>query len=143
MKYDLSQDLDRNRYETRSRLMLERRAFVEFGEIVSRTLSQNNYQHLLIGVVALETGEPFDYVKEQYFKRMVNAPYFVVEKRDPYLGDTEVLRSSRDLTKEEMSIAIDRWKRWGNQEGFYMPEPGDKELLRRIQIEMGRNEKYL
>ena len=54
-----------------------------------------------------------------------------------------MIRSSADLTKEEMSMAIDRFKRWGAENGIYMPNPGDESLLREIAIEMGRNKAYL
>ena len=55
----------------------------------------------------------------------------------------EDLRSSADLTIEEMSIAIDRFKRWGYENGFYMPSPDDTSLLKEIEIEMGRLKMYL
>ena len=42
-----------------------------------------------------------------------------------------------------MSESIDRFKRWGNENGFYMPEPGDESLLEAIEAEMARLKKYL
>lgn len=143
MKYDLTSELDRQRFIARARKLLEKGGFVELRECTARTLSQNAYLHLLLGVVALDTGNDLQYVKTWYFKKIVNPDLFVVKKQDKLIGEVEVLRSTATLTKEETSVAIDRFKRWGNENGFYMPEPGDESLLRSIEIEMGRLQKYL
>ena len=42
-----------------------------------------------------------------------------------------------------MSIAIDRFKRWGAENGIYMPNPEDILLLKEIEVEMGRMKSYL
>ena len=55
----------------------------------------------------------------------------------------QVLRSSADLTKEEMSLAIDRFKKWAAEQGMYLPDPEDEALLSMIQVEMGKVRKYL
>ena len=91
----------------------------------------------------METGNTLEYCKEWYFKRLFNKDIFVTTKTDKFAGQVEVIRSSADLTKEEMSMAIDRFKRWGAENGIYMPNPGDESLLREIAIEMGRNKAYL
>jgi hypothetical protein len=78
-----------------------------------------------------------------YFKRLVNRDLFISTRVDRYAGEVEVIRSSADLTKEEMSMAIDRFKRWGSENGIYMPNPGDESLLREIAIEMGRQKAYI
>ena len=108
-----------------------------------RTLNQNSYLHAILGVLALETGNSLEVVKLEIFKKRVNPDLFVRTKRDPVLGDIEVVRSSRDLTKEEMSIAIDRYQKFCAENGVFLPEPGDEELLRQIEFEMGRAAKYL
>ena len=60
------------------------------------------------------------------------------------MGNTiDRLRSTAELTKEEMSTAIDRFKRWGAENGIYMPNPDDASLLKAIEIEMGRMKSYL
>lgn len=143
MQYDLTSDFQRKAFLAKADLFLERGAVVELTERAIRTRSQNNYLHLLIGVVAMETGNTLDYCKEWYFKRLCNKDLFVTTRTDRYAGQVEVVRSSADLTREEMSIAIDRFKRWGAENGIYMPNPGDESLLREIAIEMGRNKSYL
>ena len=143
MQYDLTSDFQRKAFLSRVDNLLERNAVVELTEKTIRTRGQNNYLHLLIGVVAMETGNTLEYCKEMYFKRLCNKDLFITTKADKYAGQVEVIRSSADLTKEEMSTAIDRFKRWGSQNGIYMPNPGDESLLREISIEMGRNKAYL
>lgn len=143
MQYDLTSDFQRNAFLSKVDLLLERGAVVEVTEKTFRTRSQNSYLHLLIGVVAMETGNTLEYCKEWYFKRLCNKDLFVTTRTDKYAGEVEVIRSSADLTRSEMSTAIDRFKRWGAENGIYMPNPGDESLLREIAIEMGRNKAYL
>lgn len=143
MQYDLTSDFQRKAFLSRVDNLLEKGCLVELTEKSVRTQGQNNYLHLLLGVVALETGNTLAYVKEWYFKRFCNKDLFVSVRADKYAGLIEVIRSTTDLTKEEMSMAIDRFKRWGSQNGIYMPNPGDESLLREIAVEMGRNKAYL
>lgn len=143
MQYDLTSDFQRKAFLSRVDLLLEREAVVEITEKTFRSKNQNNYLHLLIGVVAMYTGNTIAFTKDVYFKKLVNPDLFCVMKEDRIMGKVPILRSSADLTKEEMSMAIDRFKRWGAENGIYMPNPGDESLLREIAIEMGRNKAYL
>lgn len=143
MQYDLTSDFQRKAFLSRVENLLERGVVVELTEKTFRTRNQNNYLHLLLGVVAMETGNTLAFTKDVYFKKQVNPDIFCVMKEDRIMGKASVLRSTADLTIEEMSIAIDRFKRWGAENGIYLPNPGDESLLREIAIEMGRNKAYL
>lgn len=144
MQYDLTNRLDRERFQTRAAALLSKGGIVDMTEKTARSLSQNNYLHLIIGAVAMEVGETMEYAKAEYFKRHVNGDMFIVSKRDMLLGtDRQRLRSSAELTKEEMSIAIDRFKKWAAEQGIFLPEPGDRELLMQIQYEMDKQRRYL
>lgn len=143
MQYDLKSEFQLKAFQSKVEKLLEKGAVVELSEKTFRSRNQNSYLHLLIGVVAMETGTTLDYCKEWYFKRLCNKDLFVTTRADRYAGQVEVVRSSADLTKEEMSTAIDRFKRWGAENGIYMPNPGDESLLREIAVEMGRMSKYL
>lgn len=143
MQYNLASAFERTAFQQKVNAYLDKGKVVELTEKTFRSRSQNSYLHLLIGVVALETGNTLADAKEYYFKRLCNRPIFEITKTDR-LGNTfTALRSSADLTKEEMSMAIDRFKRWGAEQGIYMPSPEDKSLLRDIEIEMGRMKAYL
>lgn len=143
MQYNLSISLDRERFKAKVNKLYTKGAVVEVTEKVTKTPSQNRYLHLLIGVVALETGNTLEDTKQWYFKRLVNKDIFFISKVDKLGQSIETIRSCADLTKEEMSVAIDRFKRWGNDNGIYMPSPEDVSLLRDIEIELGRVKQYL
>jgi hypothetical protein len=143
MLYNLSNPLDRERFAARANALLQKDSVVELTEKTLRTLNQNSYLHLIIGAVAMDVGVTLEYAKREYFKKLVNADLFIRKEQDRFSGEIEVIRSSADLTKEEMSMAIDRFKRWGAENGFYLPSPDDKELLKYIEIEMGRIKQYL
>lgn len=143
MQYDLSQEFQRKAFLARCEDCLEKGSVVELTAKTFRSRNQNSYLHLLIGVVAMETGNTVAYVKEWYFKRLCNPDVFLTEKVDRYAGKVQVIRSTSDLTKEEMSMAIDRFKKWGAENGIYLPNPGDESILREIEVEMGRNRAFL
>lgn len=143
MTYDLSRFLHSSQFEERVALLLARGATVELREITGRSKAQNRYLHLILGVVAMDTGNTLEYTKEIYFKRLVNPDIFVQEVNDQYIGKVQTVRSSADVTKETMSKAIDRFKRWAADNGIYIPDPEDTERLKDIEMEMGRMQSYL
>ena len=143
MQYDLTSDFQRKAFLSRVDNLLEKGCLVDLTEKSVRTKGQNNYLHLLLGVVAMETGNTLEDVKREYFKELVNPDIFRSYRTDNRGNTIRVYRSSADVSKEEMSMAIDRFKRWGAENGIYMPNPGDESLLREIAIEMGRNKAYL
>lgn len=143
MTYDLSNARHLAQFLTRASALERRGASVELREVTGRTKAQNSYLHLILGVVAIETGNTLAYTKDVYFKRLVNPDIFVKEVNDIYVGKVRTVRSSADLTVETMSEAIDRFKRWAAEQGIYIPEPEDAERLKDIEMEMGRMKSYL
>lgn len=143
MVYDLSSDFQRKAFLARVDNLMEKGAVVELTEKAFRSPNQNRYLHLLIGVVAIETGNTLEDAKTYYFKKVVNSDLFQVYVKDNMGNTIDRLRSTAELTKEEMSMAIDRFKRWGAENGIYMPNPEDIHLLKEIEIEMGRMKSYL
>ena len=143
MLYDLHNELDRERIRTRLEADLQRGAVVEYTRKDQRTTNQNRYLHLVLGAVALETGNDLQFVKEQYFKRLVNPSIFVKWKEDKIAGKVAFLLSSRDLTTEQMSEAIDRFMRWAAENGIYIPDPEDAARLQDIELQMARFRRYL
>ena len=53
MKYNLSTEFDRQTFLTKAKALADKGACVELTEMTSRSLSQNAYLHLLIGIVAM------------------------------------------------------------------------------------------
>lgn len=143
MVYDLSSDFQRKSFLARIDNLIEKGAVVELTEKAFRSPNQNRYLHLLIGVVAIDTGNTLEDAKKWYFKETCNPDLFHVQHRDKMGNCIDHIRSTAELTKEEMSTAIDRFKRWGAENGIYMPNPDDASLLKAIEIEMGRMKSYL
>ena len=140
MIYDLKNQVHRDQYSRRSNALLEKgQDVVEFKVKTSRSLRQNAYLHLILGWFAAETGNTRDFVKREYFKRHVNKEIFVIEVDDKWLGKVEVVRSSAEVTKEEMITAIERFRNWSSQEaGIYLPSADEKNYLEQLEIELGR-----
>lgn len=143
MIYNLQDELSRKQFSTRVRHLWQKGGIVELTDKSRRSLTQNSYLHAILGALALETGNSLEVVKLEIYKKKVNPDLYLRTKSDPLLGEIEVVRSSRDLTKEEMSLSIDRYKKFCAEQGIFLPEPGDEELLRQIEWEMSRAAKYL
>src|SRR5574344_392421 len=140
MLYDLTSEMQRKSFLARMDNLMEKGAGVELTEKAFRSPNQNRYLHLLIGLVAIETGNTLEDAKKWYFKETCNPDLFHVQHRDKMGNCIDHIRSTAELTKEEMSTAIDRFKRWGAENGIYMPNPDDASLLKAIEIEMRSEE---
>lgn len=145
MLYDLSNILDRERYKRRTAELYEKKAIVEVKEKTSRSTSQNRYLHLLLGYLAIETGNTLEYVKEQFYKRAANPELYLMTKEDKLLGEVAAwTRSSADLTKEEMTVSITRLRDWASQvAGIYLPSADEQGFLQMIELEMSRQQRYI
>lgn len=143
MMYNLSMPLDRERFAARANALLQKGLVVDLTEKTLRSRNQNSYLHLIIGVIAMDVGVTLEYAKREYFKKLVNADLFIRKQQDRFSGEIQIIRSSADLTIEEMTTAIDRFRMWASQNGFYLPSPEDRDRLRDIEIEMGRMKQYL
>ena len=143
MTYDFKIELDLLKADARWEALKRKGAVVDLIERKTRTPRQNNYLHLIIGAVAMETGNTLEFTKEHYFKRLVNPDIFVRTKEDRLVGKVDYLRSSANLTKEEMTQAIDKFRTWAASEGYYLPSPDDRSLLESIEYQMGKQRQYL
>ena len=144
MIYDLSKSLDRERFKARVNHLFAQGKQVELVEKTKRSLSQNAYLHCLLGILAIDQGVTMEYAKEFYYKRHVNRDLFILTKNDKILGDIEVIRSSKDLTKEEMRISIDKLRNWASKElGCYLPSADEENLLKEAEMEILRYRSYI
>lgn len=144
--YDLNTEIDRERYRRRAEALLTKRAVVELSEHKPRrTLSQNNYLHLLLGEFAMQTGNKLEYVKREYFKCECNAELFVRSEVDKLTKrKVAVLRSSRDLDTGEMTTAIERFRNWAAETaGIDLPDAEDRAWLDYISREMQHQQVWL
>ena len=144
MLYDLKNPLDRERFKRRCNALFKKQGIVDLSERVKRSSQSNRYLHLIIGYLAMETGNTLEYAKEVFYKRAANKEIFIREKDDELLGKTEFLRSSADLTQEEFSLSIDRFRDWSSQvAGVYLPAPNEEEFLESIEYEMSRLKQWI
>lgn len=144
MLYDLKNPLDRERFKRRCNALFKKQGIVELSEKTTRSNQSNRYLHLILGYLAIETGNSLEYVKEVFYKRTANKDIFVRIKDDELLGQTEYLRSSASLSQEEFSASIDRLRDWSSQvAGIYLPSPNEEQFLASIEVEMSRYKQWL
>lgn len=135
MRYDLENDLDRERFRARVNYLFQARKTVDVLEVRERrTLPQNNYLHLILSWYALETGYTLEEAKQDIFKRLICRDIFVVLK-----NGREVCRSTADLDTLEMTQAIERFRNHSSKDvGVYLPAPNEKDLLQKMEYEINR-----
>lgn len=146
MKYQLKNPMDCQKFKQRVNELYGSGCVVELKKInPNRTLSQNKYLHVILGYFALEFGDSLEYVKEMFFKQVVNREIFEVEIANRKTGEIRKgLRSTSELDTKELTLAIDRFRDYASKEaGIYLPQPNEKEYLMQIQIEMEKAEQYL
>lgn len=144
MLYDLRNAIDRDRFKRRCNALYKKQGIVDLSEKNQRSSQQNRYLHLLLGYLAIETSNTLDYVKEVFYKRSANKELYLREKEDAILGKVEYLRSSAELTKEEMTLSIDRLRDWSSQTAeIYLPAANEHEFLASIEYEMSRMKQWI
>ena len=158
MNYDLTNPLHRKQFVRRANKMLERKCQnAVLTDESKRSLSQNSYLHVLCRILAIETGVTERYAKDMYFKTMSNPDIFIRDDEDKLTGmRVQYLRSTSTLTTDEMSKAINSFRHWSEDQGYYLPEADldasgnmvftsekDKEAFRQGEIEASRMESFI
>lgn len=142
MIYNLNDSHDMERFSCRANKLIEQKRTVELKEVTTRSLRQNNYLHLILTAFAIETGYSVECVKQNFFKMKCNE-FIFLQTVDGMFGKEMVLISTADITKEEMSTAIDRFRNWSANKGYYLPEPNETETLKKIAVEQSKIKQYL
>lgn len=145
MVYDTSNPLDKANFLLRAKKLAESGKVIELTEKKPRrSLPQNKYLHVILAYFGAQTGNTLEWVKQQYYKKLVNPDLFIREKEDKYLGRIKVLRSSADLDTSEFSLSIERFRNWAAQEaGIYIPSADEAILIQQMEIEIERNKEFL
>jgi len=143
-KYDLKTNIGKQRAKEYFNRLIEKGALIELKSLEKRSLSQNNYLHLILSWYALEFGYTLNFVKLEIFKKVVNSNIFVVERKNKLGASYFDIRSTAKLSRQELTMAIDRFRDWSSKEcAFYLPQPSDLVYLREIQVELSKNQQYL
>lgn len=145
MIYNLSSPLDKANFMLRAKKLAESGVIVELTEKKPRrSLPQNKYLHVILAYFGTQTSNTLEWVKQQYYKKLVNPDLFIREKEDKYLGRIKVLRSSADLDTSEFSLSVERFRNWAAQEaGVYIPSADEAILIQQMEIEIERNKDFL
>lgn len=145
MIYNLSSPLDKANFLLRAKKLAESGVIVDLTEKKPRrSLPQNKYLHVILAYFGAQTGNTLEWVKQQYYKKLVNPDLFIREKEDKYLGKIKVLRSSADLDTSEFSLSIERFRNWAAQEaGIYIPSADEAILIQQMEIEIERSKEFL
>ena len=145
MIYDTSNPLGKANFLLRAKKLAESGKVIELTEKKPRrSLPQNKYLHVLLAYFGTQTGNTLEWVKQQYYKKLVNPDLFIREKEDKYLGRIKVLRSSADLDTSEFSLSVERFRNWASQEaGIYLPSADEYIIIQQMEIEIERNKEFL
>ena len=130
MLYDLSSESDRGRFLERVKSLLDGGKRVRMDEVRScRSMSQNKYLHTILRYFGMEFGYGVDEVKLDIFKRICNPDLFADVRLDNRGVERVCWRSVRDLSSDEMTTAIRRFRNYSAAQGLYIPEPGEDSLF--------------
>ena len=135
MIYVLSNIYDRQKMRERvDSLLAAKEGVVELKKKhPQRTMAQNRYLHLLLGLFAAETGMTLEDVKQEVFKKICNRDIFCYKKTIGKSGkamEIEGVRSSAFIDTADMATAITRFRNWSSSEvGIYLPAANEHEAL--------------
>lgn len=142
MIFDTSKKPQAQKFKERANFLYKKGAKIEIVEkSKTRSISQNNYLHLILGWFALEYGETLEYTKQIIFKRWVNEEIFKTEYVNQKSGEfREEWKSTKHLTKSELTTAIERLRNYSVKNmNLYLPEPHDLALLEEIENELEKH----
>ena len=124
MNYDLTNKEQRKKFiKYANSLLKHQRTLVSLEDKSNRTLSQNCYIHVLCRILAQDTGVTEYYAKQVYFKELSNPDLFIHVTKDTLTGKmVKTIRSSADLSIQEMARAITNFRNWAAEQGYYLPE---------------------
>lgn len=158
MNYNLSNKEDRGRFVKRANKLLEKQQTnVCLIDESNRTLNQNSYIHVLCRILAADTGQTTEYAKQVYFKELANPDIFITVTKDAVTNQmVKYTKSTSSLTINEMRRAIDNFRKWAANNGYYLPEANmsddgslsfasdnDKQAFNQAVIETSKVEDYI
>ena len=146
MLYDTSKELDKNRAIEKFKFLIGKGKIIELKEKRKiRSISQNNYLHLILSWFALEMGETLEYTKKETFKREVNSDIFLYDFINRKTGEIrKELKSTSTIDTKDMTTAIDRFRNFASINfGMYLPEPEDLVNLREMERQINNQKQFL
>lgn len=132
--YDLSSSVEQARLDRYVSRLKRGGKRVRLEEITERSIQQNKYLHVIIGGFSLEFGYTPEEGKMIY--KMCSKELFFYEK-----DGINFIKSSADLTVNEMTESISAFRSYSQSLGCYLPEPHEQDVLLAIQMEI-ENQKH-
>ena len=143
--YDLNNQYDAQKFKDKVQELLQRGGGVELKRLLPvRRNQQNRYLYLLLGFFASEFGMSVDEVKIDFFKRKVNADIFERVKENSRGNRVKYLRSTAELDRREMTVAIERFRNWSaSVAGLYLPSADEQYFLVWVQKQIEKDKEFL
>ena len=139
MIYDLNIPFEKDSAKERFKWLMDKGKKIELKEKrPKRSVSQNAYLHLILSWFGLEFGYNLEEVKQKIFKEIVN-PELFYEGEVGKLEKIQRWRSTSDLDTKEMTLAIDRFRDYSAENGYYLPSPDDMVALEYIENEINKH----
>lgn len=137
MKYNLASEAETTAALTYVTDLAAKGALVEVKKVSPRrSLNQNSYLHLLIGAFGAHFGYTLEEAK--YIYKEISKDIYQYQKK----GRT-FMRSSADLTKEEMAKSINAFMQKSDEAGYPLPLAENTEWLMSLENAMEQAKYYL
>lgn len=143
MIYDLKDEISVKKARTYFEYLQEKESRIELKEKrPRRSISQNNYLHLILCAFGLNFGYTLYEVKQYIFKQIVNKDLFYDGQKEG-IEEIPKWRSTAHLDTKELTTAIDRFLDYSAKNGYRLPEPRDLAWIQELENEVLSNQKYL
>ena len=112
MLFDLGNEYQRTQFAGKVKELWRTSSLIDLSvRHPNRTIKQNRYLHLIIGWWALNYGCSMEYAKRKFFKLECNKDTFLTIKTNKAGEQYYDLISTKDLTTEQMTICIERFRK--------------------------------
>ncbi len=141
MKYNFASPTETGKAYAYLSKLIENKGIAEIKKVSpKRSLNQNSYLHLLLSAFGVHFGYTLEESKLVY-KQLNKEIYFYTKEVRGKSWD--FMRSSADLSKEEMTKSIETLRKWSAVADYPLPTALDQEWIRQLENESEQHERYL
>lgn len=145
MIFNLNNNYEHQKFKDYVNKLFVQKAIIEVKKKpLNRSLSQNNYLHLILSYFASQYGCSSNEAKVDFYKRLCNKELFQRKTINKLGNEVSFLRSSSQLTTLEMTTSIERFRNWSSGEaGIYLPAPNEHQMILYVQQEIERSKDFI
>lgn len=137
MRYNTALPSDLERAQEYFNKVVTRKGIIDIKRVVpKRSLNQNAYLHLLLGAFGQHFGYTMEEAKIVY--KDLSPTIYKYEKRGRVF-----YKSSADLTKDEMTITIERFREASAAQGYELPEATQEDWINQLSNAVESVQAYL